>query len=186
MSLRSYQKRVYFLSNFWTCPGFPVCAGVPPHKLRAELSANLYAGLTPHSSSWTPGAYEPHEVLLLRLFSLRQCDRKQRVRLLRSGRAASAVSGTPALPSLVRSFREVVDSEDIFVSSTGTFDITALDHVKMLKNILSLETPSTLTTSSTYNHCWRQTLPLCRCVVRATLDGGRHFRWSLLSPYKGT
>ena len=35
---------------------------------------------------------------------------------------------------------------DIFASSMGEFNIIALDHMKKLKNVLSLETPDTLTT----------------------------------------
>ena len=35
---------------------------------------------------------------------------------------------------------------DIFASSTGEFNIITLDHMKMLKNVLSLETPDTLIT----------------------------------------
>ena len=37
----------------------------------------------------------------------------------------------------------VVPEIDIFASSTGEFNIITLDHMKKLKNVLSLETPDT-------------------------------------------
>ena len=37
-------------------------------------------------------------------------------------------------------------SRDIFASSTGEFNIITLDHMKKLKDVLSLERPVTLTT----------------------------------------
>ena len=40
----------------------------------------------------------------------------------------------------------VVPEIDIFASSTGEFNINTLDHMKKLKNVLSLETPDTFTT----------------------------------------
>ena len=40
----------------------------------------------------------------------------------------------------------VVPEIDIFASSPGEFNIITLDHMKKLKNALSLETPDTLTT----------------------------------------
>ena len=51
-------------------------SGLTPQK--SELSSHQIAprGVVAHSRSWTPAAYEPHEVLLLRLFRLRQCDRR--------------------------------------------------------------------------------------------------------------
>ena len=42
--------------------------------------------------------------------------------------------------------RHLVPKIDIFASSTGEFNIITLDHMKKLKNVLSLETPDTLTT----------------------------------------
>ena len=50
------------------------------HRKKSELSTHQMApvGVVAHSSSWAPAAYEPHEVLLLRLFGLRQCDRRSR------------------------------------------------------------------------------------------------------------
>ena len=47
-------------------------------------------GVVAHSSSWTPAAYEPHEVLLIRLAGPRQRDQKQRVSLLRFCRNGAA------------------------------------------------------------------------------------------------
>ena len=40
----------------------------------------------------------------------------------------------------------VVPEIDIFPYSTGEFNIDTLDHMKKLKNVLSLETPDTFTT----------------------------------------
>ena len=54
VSVCAHQTRVDDVSKFFTCPDFPDCAGVPPHKIRAELSSNSSQlalrtdGLTPH------------------------------------------------------------------------------------------------------------------------------------------
>ena len=54
--------------------GFRIVREYPGTK--SELSPHQMApgGVVAHSSSWTPAAYEPYEVLLLRLFGLRQSD----------------------------------------------------------------------------------------------------------------
>ena len=45
------------------------------------------AGVVAHSSSWTRAVFEPHEVLLFRLFGVRQVDRS-----FRSTRALPPIS----------------------------------------------------------------------------------------------
>ena len=63
------------------------------------------SGVVAHSRSWTRAAYEPHEVLPLRLFGLRQCDR--RFKSTRSGVPCEV--GRTVFSSLVRPSRKHAD-----------------------------------------------------------------------------